>query len=90
MIKAFGKRVIVRLIDLNLKALHKTHSLMLVTTDSPIQTGQVVCYGCEVDCEISLHDIVYFLKHHGMKLEINGEEYWVLEESQILAGWCDK
>ncbi len=87
MIKAFGKRVIVSVVDLNKE--QKVGSLIMPTKDDLI-TGIVIDYGYNVDDGLEPGDVVYFNKHDGIPVKINGDDYLSIREESILAGWKDK
>lgn len=87
MIKAFGKRVLVSLVDLNKD--EKVGSLLLPSKDNMI-TGSVVGFGFNVDDGIDLGDIIYFNKIDGVPVKINGDDYVSVHENSIVAAWKDK
>jgi len=87
MIKAFGKRIIISLVDLSIEK--KVGSLIMPSKDDT-STGIVISYGSEVDTGIDLGDIIYFNKRDGMSVKINGEEYLSVHEGCVVAAWKDK
>jgi co-chaperonin GroES (HSP10) len=86
MIKCFGKNVMVTPIDLECK--NKSGSLFL--PELFVKSGQVVCFGGDVDVAIELHDIVYFDERYVKELMINNEKHMIMEESDILYAFRDE
>lgn len=86
MIKAFGKRIIVEEVEIEVK---KSSLLILPDKKSHI-TARVVTYGSEVDSNIDIGDIVYLLTETGVPVNIGGSDYLSIIESQVIAAWKDK
>lgn len=81
MIKALGKRVIVKVVDIK----PKTPALLILPDGKDLITASVICFGEDVDASLTCGDIVYLHPHTGTEVKIKGENYLSIHEEQILA-----
>lgn len=87
MIKACGKRVIVQLVEQDVP---KRESVLILPDADKCLTGVVISTGCEVDDGLWNGDKVYFDETAGLEIMIQGEQYIVLHENNILAAYREE
>ena len=91
MLRPLADRVVVKVI----KAEEKTLGGIVLpdTAKEKPQEGEIMAVGCgktldngaKAPMEVSVGDIVIFAKYGGTEVKVEGEEYMVLRESDILA-----
>lgn len=55
------------------------------TAENKIQKGKVMSIGDDADILVQVGDIVLFEKYIGLPMPINGKDYLIMAESNILA-----
>ena len=82
-IRPVGERVIVKPIE----AVSKTPSGLYIpeTAKEKPNEGEVIAMGKLEDVELKIGDKILYGKYAGTKIELDGEEYLILEKNDILA-----
>ncbi len=82
-IEPLGTRVLIRPLEQEAKT---TSGLFLPETakEKP-QTGEVVAVGTDEEIKLKAGDRVLFAKYTGTEFKLDGVEYLLLEESDVLA-----
>lgn len=82
-IEPLGTRVLIRPLEQEAKT---TSGLFLPETakEKP-QTGEVVAVGTDEEIKLKAGDKVLFAKYTGTEFKLDGVEYLLLEESDVLA-----
>ena len=82
MIKAVGKRVIVKVIE-DKKPEGKT--ILIVPSRKEQVHAEIIAYSADCDAQMSCGDMAILLPDSGIQIQITGEEYLSINETQILA-----
>ena len=91
MIRPLGDRVVVKSLDAEEKT--KGGILLPDTAKEKPQEGKVVAVGSgrildngqKVPVEVKIGEVVLFARYGGQEVKVNGEEYLILTERDILA-----
>jgi len=83
MIKPLGNRVLVK----QEEAVEQTQSGIYIPTSAKEKptVGEVIAIGSSDDLEVKVGDKVMYQKFGGTKVEVDNQEYLLLEQSDILA-----
>lgn len=76
MLIPIAKRILVKPVEVK-------HGTLLLTNQKPTQFT-VMAIGDEVT-KVKPENIIYLEKHYGVEIEHEGEKYFVIDESSILA-----
>ncbi len=90
-IKPLGERIVIKVLESEEKT--KSGIVLPDTAKEKPQQGEVVAIGSgktldngqKVPLEVKVGDRVLFAKYAGTEVKIDGEEYMVLKESDVLA-----
>ncbi len=90
-IKPLGERIVIELLESEEKT--KSGIVLPDTAKEKPQTGKVLAVGTGkrlengkvIPLEVKPGDIVLFAKYAGTEVKIDGEEYMVLKENDVLA-----
>ncbi len=90
-IKPLGERIVIKVMESEEKT--KSGIVLPDTAKEKPQQGEVVAIGSgktldngqKVPLEVKVGDRVLFAKYAGTEVKIDGEEYMVLKESDVLA-----
>jgi chaperonin GroES len=82
-IQPLGSRVLVRIIDED----SVTASGLVIpdTAKEKGQRGEVVAVGDDEDLKVAVGDRVLFAKYAGTELTLGGDDYLIMDESDLLA-----
>lgn len=83
MIKCYNRRVIVK--DFVIE--EKKVSILIIPKEKELLTARVVAFGSDVDSKLSVGDVLYFRPYSGTMVEIEGDSYRSIDESEIVAAW---
>lgn len=83
MIKCYKTRIIVK--DFVME--EKKVSILIVPKEKDLLNGRVVTFGSDVDSKLAIGDVLYFRPYSGTMVEIEGESYRSIDESEIVAAW---
>ncbi len=82
-VEPLGERVLVKVIEEELRT--ASGILLPETAKEKPQRGEVVAIGDEEDIPVQVGDQVLYAKYSGTELRLNGEDYLILDVSDILA-----
>ncbi len=89
-LKPLGDKVVIKQIDE--KAVTTTGIVLPTSSKEKSQQAEVVAVGCggvvdgkEIVMEVSVGDTVIYAEFAGTKVKLDGEEYIILKQSDILA-----
>lgn len=83
MIKCYKTRIIVK--DFVME--DKKVSILIIPKERELINGRVVTYGSDVDTKVAVGDVLYFRPYSGTMLDVEGEQYRSIDESEIVAAW---
>lgn len=82
-IEPLGTRVLIRPLEQEAKT--SSGLFLPETAKEKPQTGEVVAVGTDEDMKLKAGDKVLFAKYSGTEFKLDGVEYLLLEESDVLA-----
>lgn len=82
-IEPLGTRVLIRPLEQEAKT--SSGLFLPETAKEKPQTGEVVAVGTDEDIKLKAGDKVLFAKYSGTEFKLDGVEYLLLEESDVLA-----
>ncbi len=82
-IEPLGSRVLVKIVEQEVRT--PTGLIIPDTAKEKPQMGEVIAVGDDEEIKVKVGDKVLFAKYSGTEVTVDGEDYLILEDSDILA-----
>ena len=82
-IEPLGSRVLVKIVEQEVRT--PTGLITPDTAKEKPQMGEVIAVGDDEEIKVKVGDKVLFAKYSGTEVTVDGEDYLILEDSDILA-----